>query len=129
MSQQDQLPLEDQAAQARETCAGPDCALPPGSASLPDDEWMLDLVNRLGHALEHRTGDSITVPLDLLAHAQSALITHLGIWRDSARLNWLDGRGAQWTVRMQGVEMGTGRIRDAINMAILRVECGPNKVI
>ena len=102
------------------------CALASGSAPLPHEEWMLGLIDTLHAAVYGNGAATVTLPREIVSSATSALITHLGAWRDAARLNWLDGRGAQWTVRMQGVEMGTGRIRDAINMAILRVECGPN---
>lgn len=95
------------------------------SASLPADEWLDILISQLGKSLSG-TGDTVSVPRDLVSHAQSALISQLGAWRDCARLNWLDERGALWVVRLNGVETTPCRIRDAINTAILRVERGPN---
>ena len=95
------------------------------SASLPADEWLDILISQLGKSLSG-IGDTVSVPRELVAHTQSALISQLGAWRDCARLNWLDERGALWVVRLNGVETTPCRIRDAINTAILRVERGPN---
>ena len=94
-------------------------------AQMTDEEWLLDLVNRLGSVIEHRTGDSITVPLELLSHVQSALISNLGAWRDVARLNWLSSKRSPGTVHLtfNGTTIAKAQsVRDVIDTAMR----GPN---
>lgn len=94
-------------------------------AQMTDEEWLLDLVARLGQVIEHRIGDSITVPLELLTHVQSALIANLGAWKDSARLNWLSAKRSPGTVHLtfNGATVARAQsVRDVIDVAMR----GPN---
>ena len=62
-----------------------------------DDAWMCDLITRLGDVAQH------SPHAEAILHAQSALITHLSSWRDSAALNYLAAkRPGGWIVRLDG---------------------------
>lgn len=83
-----------------------------------DDAWMCDLITRLGDVAQH------SPHAEAILHAQSALITHLSSWRDSAALNYLAAkRPGSWIVRLDGKDVGHGvGPRAAMFDAVLRLE-------
>lgn len=87
-----------------------------------DEQWVLGLIGFLGDVLEKRIGESITLDLTDVVNVHSALISGLSSWRDVGRINYLDSKGADWAVRMGSVEMGRGRLREAMDRAILKCE-------
>jgi hypothetical protein len=122
MSQQDELPLDDDATPAAKPDAGPDCAVSPGSAS---EVWVLGLIEKLQEKLTHRIGENITLPLDLVAHVQSALISSLRAWEDQERLDWLSRKRSPGTVHLKfnGATIAKAQsVRDVIDAAMR----GPN---
>ena len=68
-----------------------------GSAS---EEWVCGLIAQLQDKLDHRIGENIMLPLDLVAHVQSALISGLRAWADQDRLDWLSRKRSPGTVHL-----------------------------
>ena len=98
------------------------CALASGSAS---EEWVCGLIAQLQDKLDHRIGENITLPLDLVAHVQSALISGLRAWADQDRLDWLSRKRSPGTVHLtfNGATIAKAQsVRDVIDAAMR----GPN---
>lgn len=96
--------------------------LAPGSAS---EVWVLGLIERLQDKLTHRIGENITLPLDLVSHVQSALISGLRAWQDQERLDWLSRKRSPGTVHLtfNGATIAKAQsVRDVIDAAMR----GPN---
>ena len=90
--------------------------------SSTDEQWVCGLLGLLQSKLDKAVGDQVQVNCTDLCYLMSALTSSLPLWRDAARINYLDAKGADWAVRMGGVEMGRGRLRHAMDIAILRCE-------
>lgn len=97
MTAQTELVLEQPDAGAPNDDQRSSLALTAGSAS---EEWVCGLIAQLQDKLDHRIGENITLPLDLVAHVQSALISGLRAWRDQDRLDWLSRKRSPGTVHL-----------------------------
>ena len=93
-----------------------------GSAS---EEWVCGLIAHLQDKLDHRIGENITLPLDLVAHVQSALISGLRAWQDQERLDWLSRKRSPGTVHLtfNGATIAKAQSVRAVIDAAMR---GPN---
>lgn len=122
MSQQDELPLAVESLPAAKPAGRTDCAVSCDSAS---EEWVCGLIAQIQDKLDHRIGENITLPLDLVAHVQSALISSLRAWDDQERLDWLSSKRSPGTVHLtfNGATIAKAQsVRDVIDAAMR----GPN---
>lgn len=89
----------------------------------PHELWALDILDRM-ERVGKASGETCSISRSDLAGLTTMLIGTFHEWRDAAALNYLASlsKGRSWSVRVDGVEMGHGRVREAIYLAILKLE-------
>lgn len=106
MSDQAQLPLDDQPAQS--------------GGALQD--YALDLLVRLHDALSHGFDkDTRAVRLEDLCGAIQLIQSGVPNLRDAERLDQLGRLGAEWRVIVRGQIVGQGTVRTAIDQALAKL--------